>query len=79
VPEVVGLRDAVDGILNTVGIDEKSISLGLRWDCYKNIALKAQWSHIWLGGDGTQLWVPTGDGEVPHRLNVFSFGIDFLF
>ena len=34
------IHDTIDAFLNQNGIDKKSISLGVRWDVYPNIALK---------------------------------------
>lgn len=79
VPEVVELRNAADQLLNTNGVDEKSISLGLRWDVHEHIAVKTQWSHYWLGYNGTSLWLPRGSGSTPDTVNVWSVGIDFMF
>lgn len=79
VPELIGLRNTVDGLLNNNGIDQKSVSLGLRWDVYENIAIKAQWSHFWLGENGTQLWVEPASGPTPRNVNLWSLGVDFLF
>jgi hypothetical protein len=79
VPQVVSLRDSVDTLLNNNGVDEKSVSLGVRWDVRENIALKAQWSHYWLGQNGTQLWVEPASGPTPANVNVWSLGVDFLF
>ncbi|MBS1212003.1 MAG: hypothetical protein H6R26_619 [Proteobacteria bacterium] len=79
VPEVAALRATVDDLLKGNGVDEKSVSLGARWDVYENIALKAQWSHYWLGQNGTQLWVEPASGPTPDTVNVWSVGVDFLF
>lgn len=73
------IRQAVESY-QTVGIDEKSISLGLRWDVLENVALKAQWSHYWLGNNGTQLWEEPADTQpTPTVVNVMSVGVDFVF
>jgi hypothetical protein len=69
------LGDAINGN----GIDEKSISLGLRWDFYTNMALKGQWSHYWLGKDGDRTWVTNTVNVYPDHVNVFSVGVDFIF
>ncbi len=73
------IHDNFDAFLNQNGIDEKSISLGMRWDVYPNIALKAQWSHFWLGQNGTQLWQKFDTEQTPSQINVWSFGFDFIF
>jgi hypothetical protein len=79
IPQLVVGRNLIDQALNNNGIDQKSLSLGARWDVYENIALKAQWSHYWLGNDGTQFWVEPQSGPLPANVNVFSLGVDFVF
>jgi hypothetical protein len=80
VPQAQPLREALDFILNANGVDEKSISFGMRWDVCEKVALKAQWSHFWLGQNGTQLWQEPSTGIIPRlNVNVWSVGIDFIF
>jgi len=78
-PKFQAIHDTIDGTLNYNGIDEKSISLGLRWDVYCNIALKAQWSHFWIGDNGAQLWQKFNAKQTSLNVNVWSFGFDFVF
>ncbi|BBL76014.1 porin [Methylomagnum ishizawai] len=79
-PEVDLLWRTVDSLINANGVDEKSVSLGLRWDVYENIDLKAQWSHYWLGRNGAQLWVePALSAPTPGQVDVWSLGVDFVF
>jgi hypothetical protein len=79
-PDLVGLRNYVNGILNGNGVDQKSLSLGLRFDVYENIALKAQWGHFWLGNGSTLLWLdPALPAPGAVEVNVWSFGVDFVF
>ena len=78
-PQLEQLRQVVNRAVNKNGIDEKSISLGARWDVYPNIALKTQWSHYWLGANGTQFWLDSSSKEKAVQVNVMSFGIDFIF
>lgn len=79
IPQVIALRNTIDNALNNNSVDEKSVSLGLRWDAYQNIALKAQWSHFWLGNNGTSLWVKQTSGPTPNNIDVWSVGVDFIF
>lgn len=78
-PAVTALRNTIDQLSNSGGVDEKSISLGLRWDVHEHIALKTQWSHYWLGNNGTSLWLQRGTGPTPDAVNVWSLGMDFMF
>lgn len=79
VPALLELRDAADLTLNNGGVDEKSISLGLRWDVTENIDLKTQWSHYWLGNNGSALWLRPATGAAADTVNVWSVGMDFIF
>jgi len=60
------------------GVDEKSFSLGVRWDFRANMALKTQWSHVWLGQSVDNWWQPDA-GINSATVNVWSVGIDFIF
>jgi hypothetical protein len=70
---------ALNSAINKNDVNEKSISLGLRWDFYTNMAFKAQWSHFWLGKDGDRTWVSNTNAMFPDHVNVFSVGVDFIF
>jgi hypothetical protein len=78
-PAVIQLRNAADQALNYNGVDEKSVSIGLRWDVHEHIALKTQLSHYWLGNNGAALWLKPASGPTPDTVNVWSVGMDFVF
>lgn len=79
--QLQALHDGLDIALNKNGVDQKSVSVGLRWDFYSNVALKAQWSHFWIGDNGSQLWreSTTGQNNDVDTVNVWSVGLDFIF
>lgn len=78
-PQLQELSQIVNRIINNNGIDEKSVSLGLRWDFHPKIAFKTQWTHYWLGSNGTQFWQDNSLREKSAQTNVWSLGIDFIF
>ncbi|NOR70274.1 MAG: hypothetical protein GQ532_11390 [Methylomarinum sp.] len=78
-PQLQHLHQVVDRSLNKNGSDQKSVSLGLRWDLYQNIAFKTQWSHYWMGANGTQYWEDPSSKERSSQVNVWSLGFDFIF
>lgn len=79
-PSLQLLHDTLDELINHNGTDEQSVSIGLRWDFYQNIAFKAQWSHYWLGTEsGAHQWERPLFGEIPDKVNVWSVGLDFIF
>jgi hypothetical protein len=77
--ELQRLSLALDRVVNKNGTDEKSISLGVRWDFHPKFALKTQWSHYWLGENGTQFWQDPTMKDKSHQVNVWSLGVDFTF
>ena len=79
IPALSELRNATDLAINTNGVDEKSVSLGLRWDVTENIDLKTQWSHYWLGNNGSALWLRPATDVAADTVNVWSVGMDFIF
>ncbi|HEX5392720.1 MAG TPA: hypothetical protein VFW68_05560, partial [Rhodocyclaceae bacterium] len=70
---------------------ENTTELGVRWDLYKNIALKAQWDHITRpsgrfdtpgspGYAGLFRRTPAGVVTTDDKpVNVFAVGLDFVF
>ncbi len=79
IPRLQQLQQAVDFTINRSYTDEKSVSLGLRWDFYDNMAFKTQWSHFFFSGDGRYTWQRPVLGNPPDNVNVWSFGVDFIF
>ena len=77
--QLLNLSNSFEEAINNNGIDEKSVSLGIRWDFYPKVAFKAQWSHYWLGKNGTLLWERRNFTATPDHANVLSFGFDFIF
>lgn len=78
VPALLGVRDGVYGLLNNNRVDQQSLSLGLRYDAYENLAFKAQWSHAWLSRRGDLFWLEFSP-PVPTQVNIWSFGMDFVY
>ena len=78
-PQLQRIYQEVNTTINKNGIDEKSVSLGARWDFHPKFALKTQWSHYWLGKNGTQFWQDVTPKDQSRQVNVWSVGIDFIF
>jgi len=71
-----------NSIVNIRSTNEKSVSIGLRWDFHPQIAFKSQWSHFWVDqGDTEFLWgmEKYQENYHSHIVNVISFGFDFIF
>jgi nicotinamide mononucleotide (NMN) deamidase PncC len=68
---------AVASISNVTRIDQRSLSLGMRWDVHPQMALKAQVDHIRVGANGAGLWArATSDARIA---NVLSLVVDTVF
>lgn len=62
---------------NALRIDQRSLSLGVRWDVHPQLALKAQVDHVRVGANGAALW---WRGTPDARSgNVLSFVVDTVF
>jgi hypothetical protein len=78
-PALTGLSMAVDGAVATQALGQKSAALGLRWDAYRNTALKFQMEHIKIdGGRGLFGYPQTGFGD-GASVNVYGLSVDHVF
>jgi hypothetical protein len=66
---------AADSVDSTV--DQRSLSLGSRYDLNAQVDLKFQWDHFWVGANGSSEWgVRTFD---PGHADLLSITMDFVF
>ena len=72
------LKEGVDGLIAGQNIAQKTDSVGLRWDAYKNIAVKAQYDHIKPDG-GPGLFNRVNAGFGTSAVSVYSVSLDFVF
>jgi hypothetical protein len=57
--------------------DQRTLSLGMRWDVAPRTGLKFQWDHVRVAPSGSALW---GDStEASSRAQVLSVALDFVF
>ncbi|MFO7645416.1 MAG: hypothetical protein R6W95_13615 [Desulfosarcina sp.] len=74
-----GLNAALNQMLGSVA-QQKSISVGVRWDFIRNVALKVQYQHLDLDDGSPGVLTNTQPGFEPGGLvNLFSAAIDFVF
>lgn len=59
--------------------EQDTVSVGVRWDFYRNMALKAQYDHISLGANSTGRFANVQPGFAGGGSNVFSLSLDFVF
>jgi hypothetical protein len=78
VPQLAPLSAAVDQLIQSQNISQKTQSLGLRWDAWKNVAIKGEFDRIKPdGGPGLFVSVKPGFGTAP--VNVYTLSVDFVF
>jgi len=75
-----GLNAALNSILNGANADQNTLTLGLRWDFYRNVALKLQYDYTDLGpGSAGILSYPEPGFNPGGSLSIFSANIDFVY
>lgn len=74
---VMGLSAAANGILGGDS-SQQTLSLGVRWDFYKNFDLKVQYDYVDPEFSGTLINVQPGF-EMGSNVNVVSVAVDFVF
>ena len=78
VPQLAPLAAAVDGLVAGQNIAQKTDSIGLRWDAWKNVAVKAQYDHVKPDG-GPGLFAKVQPGFGTSAVDVYSVAVDFVF
>lgn len=71
------LKATVDGTVASQHTAQKTTALGLRWDAYRNVAVKAQFDHV--RPEGLGLFNRTKPGFDPGSVNVYSLVVDLVF
>lgn len=76
---VGGLNHGLNEILGSAA-QQKSLSLGARWDFARNMALKVQYDHLDLDAGSPGVLVNRQPGFEPGgSVNLFSLALDFVF
>ncbi len=79
-PAMGVLQTAALATVNTTRIDQRIVSLGLRWDFHPQADLKLQWDRISIGRDGFGLWgTQTGSPGGSERVNLVTATLDWVF
>lgn len=71
------LRAVVDAATAAQSTPQKTAALGVRWDAWRNVAVKAQLDSIKTTGAG--LFYGAEPGFANKRVNVYSLAVDFVF
>lgn len=79
-PAAVAQATAV-AAYNAYRIDQRTTTLGLRWDIDSRAALKVQWDRSHVGSYGYGLWQINNVeyGNASRRIDVFTVTLDFVF
>ena len=81
-PPLIGLASGLNGVLSTLirPVDQKTISIGTRWDFAENAAFKVQYNHINLGSNSSgTLSNVQPDFKLGDSVNLLSMTVDFIF
>ncbi len=73
------LRALVDGTLRSQSNQQKTQALGVRWDAYRNIAVKGQFERIKADGPGLFSSPSEAFTAGQNTVNVYSVAVDFVF
>lgn len=73
------LSEYVQRTLNAVQSDQKTVSLGARWDLRTHLALKLQWDRTWVEENKAYLWGRDSEQTPARALNTFTLSMDFVF
>jgi len=79
----IGARDPI-GVINAglsgTNANQKSVTLGTRWDFHENLALKAEYAHVDVPTGSTGGLVNRQPGFVTGRdYDLLSISLDFVF
>ncbi|MCC2604266.1 hypothetical protein [Planctobacterium marinum] len=71
------------GVLGFFNVNQKTLSLGWRWDFSDNMSFKLQWDHTRIDNGGSTLWQPPEPGgnfnEPVGKVNALFSNLSFTF
>lgn len=76
-PQLAVLKATVDGTLQLQSNRQKTWGVGMRWDAWRNIAVKAQYENIRPDGPGLFTQPTAAFGQ--KKVNVYSVAVDLVF
>lgn len=79
-PAAVQLQAGAILATNAARMDQKTMTVGVRWDVHPTAALKIQWDHIRTQAGGMGMWTAPADwGNGGARVNLLSTTLDWAF
>ncbi|MCV2368307.1 porin [Roseateles oligotrophus] len=73
------LKGLVDGTLRSQSNQQKTNAVGVRWDAYRNVAVKGQYEQIKADGPGLFSSPSAAFIAGKNTVNVYSVAVDFVF
>jgi hypothetical protein len=74
-----GFPAEIQSVFDLSDIDQKTLSLGMRWDFYNNLAFKTQWDRTWIGEDKVFLWGTATNTSTAQSIDTVTFSLNFIF
>lgn len=72
-----GLATVATAAANSSQANQRTLSLGMRWDLKPQLALKLQWDRTYIDAHGSRLWSPATPQAA--RADISSAVLDFVF
>lgn len=76
-PSIAALYEGTLGLYDAANMDQRTLSLGLRWDARPNLALKFQWDHVEIKRSG--LWWDGGTQIHDTSADLLSASLNWIF
>jgi hypothetical protein len=76
----MGLNAGLNTTLNQFQGSQQSSSIGVRWDAFNNVAIKAQYDYVNLGDDSAGRLSNVQPGfELGSSFSIYMLTVDFIF
>ena len=72
------LNPTVDQIMADAHVEQKTMTVGVRWDLVRNVALKTQWDGI-RGTASSIFPYRREQADWTGKMDVFSVSVDFVY
>ena len=79
VPDLVDLRQGLQTFYDYNYIDQKTVSVGVRWDIRYDLALKTQWDRTWIEDAGGLLWDQKLGPSEEESVDTYSINLNYIF
>lgn len=73
------LREAAVDALNSTRMDQKTCSIGGRWDFHDRAAVKLQWDSSYVRPYYGLWWTRDSKSDTSRYINMFTFSLEFMF